>query len=225
MSCDPLPDVPPVAPDALAAPEARRLLPGFLALLPRGPAWHTDETARPIGESVLHRFWRAVSGLFAPFYQRAWQGLMASGPSTVEPAGIADWEEDYGLPGDCLSLPDTDDDRRLAIRMRMSLTGRADIPYFLCLAERIGVTVQIRELRPFVTGLAQAGAQEIGRPAMVHVWEMTLASRGTVWFECGVSQCGRDPLGRALRHVVLECLFEHFKPAHTQIIWRYLGST
>lgn len=221
MTCETLPDVPPTSPDALAAPEAGRLLPGFLALLPRGPAWHTDETARPVGESVLHRFWRAVAGLFAPFYARAWAVLLASGPSTVEADGITDWEEEFGLPGNCLTLPDSDDERRLAVRMRMSLTGRADIPYFECLAESIGVPVRIRELRPFVCGLAQCGAQSFGAPSMVHLWEVQVQSLGVVWFTFGQSQLGRDPLGRALRHVVLECLFEQFKPAHTQIIWVY----
>lgn len=50
----------------------------------------------------------------------------------------------------------------------------------------------------------------------VHVHEASL-----IWFRCGSGQCGVDPHLRIGTADDLECLFNRWKPAHTQIIFDY----
>lgn len=220
--CTVLGETPPRATDRLSSPTAAELLPSFLALLPRGRAWQTDEWEQPVGSTVMHRFWRGVAAAFGDFYRAANVLVLGSTIVTADQQTLADWEDDLGLPDPCVDPGATVAARRRLARLRL-LPGGASPGFFTCLASRYGVTVTIKDkIRPFECGRSQCGGEDgcANDPDAWYVYcEVTAPD---MYFEAGAGECGRTPLGQRAKRSDLECLFNKMKPAHTTVYFIYL---
>jgi uncharacterized protein YmfQ (DUF2313 family) len=229
LPCEPAPGAPTAFSDALTNPSGDDLLPTILAQTPRGAAWRTDEVADSGHTSYQHRFWRAVAEPLAAFYSKIWKLMMAStaatlsGPEDIENNALDDWEREFGLPEPCLAgVTLTVDQRKTILREKIATRGGQSVGYFICLAARIGYTVTIHETRLFRCGEARVGRDPVGHPRNEVIWRVYVTSPTVTFFRAGGSQVGRDPLGSFGRRKDLECLFNKWKPAHTQIRFHYI---
>jgi uncharacterized protein YmfQ (DUF2313 family) len=227
--CPPPPGDPTPFSDALSAPTGAELLPSIIAQTPRGAAWRTDEVADAGHESYQHRFWRAVADPLADLYAKLWKlalastGCTLSGPEDAENDALADWEREFGLPEPCLAgVTLSVAQRKKILREKIASQGGQSIAYFVCLARRLGYEVTIRETRLFRCGEGRCGKHPIGGPANEVIWRVYVTSPSVGWFRLGVGRVGRDPLGSFGRRRDLECLFNQWKPAHTQIRFHYV---
>jgi uncharacterized protein YmfQ (DUF2313 family) len=220
--CVVLGDDPPSAADRLSAPAADDLLPAILADHPRGRAWQSDGWEQPLGTTVMHRFWRAVAGEIAEIYRAAAGVALDSTVVTASDEAVAEWEMELGLPEPCFDPTQDLASRRLMARLKR-IPGGASAAFFVCLAGRYGIAISIDDdFRPWECGRSGCGGP-YGLQDDPHLWRVTLEQPGTtLWFEAGHGEAGRTPLGSAPRRADLECLFRRLKPAHTNIVFRYL---
>jgi uncharacterized protein YmfQ (DUF2313 family) len=219
--------------DALTAPTGDLLLPSIIAQTPRGAAWRTDEVASADHNSFQHRFWRAVADPIADLYAKAWKLAVAStactlsGPEDPRNDSLEDWESEWGLPNPCTaSVVFSVAQRKLSLRQKIAGSeiykfGGQSINYFVCLANTLAYQVTIQEYRPFRCGQGQCGHTQIGGPVNEVFWQVLVVTNTLSYFHCGKGMCGRDPLGSFGRKLDLECEFNKWKPAHTQIRFHY----
>lgn len=201
----------------------------FQALLPSGPAWTRDRKAELT--KVLNFF----AGEFARIHGRAMDLLNEADPrSTIEM--LNDWEDVAGLPDPCSAgIADTVQERRLALVQKITGRGGQSAKYFVELAEILGYDIEITENRPFTCGLSECGLHQTVGPysAQLHqltdkldiryFWKVLVKGPRVTWFQCGASECGKDPLAKITRAEDLECIFQRLKPAHTSLTIAYEG--
>ena len=197
--------------------DAEDYLAQALALLPEGPAWPTEPTG------TLTSFWRASVQATARAHLRMCDLLPESSPClSIEL--LPDWERVYGLPDPCLGdLPQTIQERRLALCAKSSSVGGQSRNYFEALAASLGYEIEITEYRPFVCGLSQCGVNQLGGPELRWLWRVAVPGARVTWFRFGLSELGIDPLAKISRAEDLECRLEALKPAHTTIVFSYEG--
>lgn len=219
--------------DPLSAPTETTLLPSVLAQTPRGPAWRTDEVADADHNSMQHRFWTVIGAALAPLYAKAWKLALAStactlsGPEDPDNDALADWENEFGLPEPCVAgRPQTVDQRKFSLRMKIADLGGQSIGYFMCLAAFYGYTVKIHETRVLRCGFGRLGGPAwVGGGANEVVWTVRVATPALNFFrvgQAGGGRCGFDPLLSFARAYELECLINTWKPAHTQVRFQYV---
>lgn len=201
----------------------------FQALLPPGAAWTRDAKAELT--KVLDFF----AGEFAKIHSRALDLLNESDPrSTIEM--LADWEHVAGLPDSCsYGTADTVQERRLALVQKITGRGGQSAKYFVELAETLGYEIEILENRPFTCGISECGlGKALGAySAQLHqlsdkldvryFWKVLVKGPRVTWFQCGASECGKDPFAKITRAEDLECIFQRLKPAHTALTIAYEG--
>jgi uncharacterized protein YmfQ (DUF2313 family) len=229
ITCDPPPGEATPFSDALTEPSGDALLPSIIAQTPRGAAWRTDEVSDGHHDSYQHRFWRAVAEPIADFYHKAWKLALAStaatlsGPEDAENDALADWEREFGLPEPCTSGTSfTVAQRKLILREKVASKGGQSKAYFICLAQRLGYTVTIHENTVARCGQGRCGRDRAGAPANEVIWRVYVTSPSVTWARAGAARAGRDPQGSFGRRKDLECLFNKWKPAHTQIRFHYV---
>lgn len=223
--CEDLPGPAPALGDALSRPSGDELLGPILALTPRGPAWRTDEMADADHSSFMHRFWRAVAEPFADFYAKAWDTALEGTTCTIRDS-LEDWEAEFGLPDPCVDKELTVTQRYNLLRAKVLTTGGQSIPYFVCLARSIGYTVEVREYRAFRTGLSRCGGSDMVCAINIEFyWQVRTSLPSVEWFRVGgPSRTGKDRLGELGRYPDLECLLRKWKPAHTEIVFKYIAT-
>lgn len=224
--CNDLPGPTPVTGDGLSNPTGTGLLEPMLSLLPRGAAWRTDEMADADHNSMLHRFWRAVADPVADFYTKAW-GTMLEGTTGTIVDSLEDWEAEFGLPDPCVNKELSLAQRMGLLRAKVLTPGGQSIPYFVCLAKSIGYDVEIREYRAFRTGLSRCGSVSdmVCAINIEFFWQVRASLPSVKWFHTGgPARTGIDRLGELGRYPDLECLMDKWKPAHTEIAFRYIAS-
>lgn len=134
---------------------------------------------------------------------------------------LDDWERTLGLPDDCVVQTDQSlQSRRSAVVARLTEPAGQSRAYYIALAERMGHTITIEEVRPSRAGVLQAGDELVGTESHVHYWQVNVPTVNTFAFVAGVSTAG-DELGY-WQPSELECVFARTKPAHTNIVWNYI---
>ncbi len=197
-------------------------------LLPTGQAWNRDLDATTTKVLGI-----AASGL-AHAHQRGDDLVRESDPrSTLEM--LSEWENDYGLPDSCTGANDTIEERRLALVQKIVSTGGQSRPYFIELARLLGYEIEIIEFRPFLCGRSLCGVNTredtfgkclIGMTDNINIrfyWQVKVIGPRITWFQCGQSECGKDPQAKISRADDLECLFRRYQPAHSELIFSYEG--
>jgi uncharacterized protein YmfQ (DUF2313 family) len=228
-TCPPPPGAPTPFSDPLSAPTGDELLPSIIAQTPRGAAWRTDEVQDAGHNSFQHRFWRAIADPVADLYAKFSKVALAStactmsGPEDPTNDSLEDWEAELGLPDPCMAGATLSvDQRKLLVRQKLTELGGASIPYFICIAARIGYTITINEFRPLRCGEGRLGRDRIGGAFNECVWEVRVPTPTVTFFRLGAGRCGQDRLGAFGRFADLECLLNTWKPAHTRIRFHYV---
>lgn len=180
-------------------------------LLPRGPIWQID--SQPELKAIL-------AGLqieWKRFHARMLDLLAESDPRTTDEL-LPEWIAAFGLPAPCGTLPESDDDKRAMLATKVAAQGGQSRDYFLALAHAAlagafghefdgaeWVIIDVRQYGwPFRTWSGHAWEPLIGLGAMFY-WRIHLPA--------GVG--GTDTAD------VIECLLQHYKPAHTVLEFVY----
>ncbi len=183
------------------------------ALLPPGPAWPRDVDA------YATRLLLALSAEFSRVDKRAMALLDEADPrSTSELLG--DWERVAGLPDGC--VVDAGDQlstaqRQAALLARLTMQGAQSASYFIALALSLGYVVDVGDFEAYDVN-DDVEAPILGE-AWMHAWQVTSALNQPVDFT--VQSSVSDALS-AWSNVVLECVLNRFKPAHSVLIFNYV---
>ncbi|MFT8209754.1 MAG: YmfQ family protein [Symbiopectobacterium sp.] len=130
---------------------------------------------------------------------------------------LTDWERVL----DITLIADSNYQQRLEnVLFKLAETGGLSIPYFTRLADRLGYTITIDELRPFRSGISRCGESLMHHDVM---WAWRVNITGTqvrkYVFRTGLSAVGERLL--SFGDTVIESVFNDLKPAHTFCYFSY----
>jgi uncharacterized protein YmfQ (DUF2313 family) len=185
----------------------------FQRLLPRGRIWHrgwgrvqdADLLTLMPTWSRLHARLNALIGEIFPC-------------STLEL--LTEWEATLGLPDPCVGELGSVQQRVRAVCAKFAARGGQSKTYYRQVAAALGFSIEIHEFTPFTAGWP-AGLPVYGE-SWAHTWSITAVADMVWYFSAGISTAG-EPL-RIWGNRLLECVFERIKPAHTILLFRYVGS-
>lgn len=206
----------------------------LISLLPTGPAWPRDPGSILVAALTgLAEYWGFVDSRAADLLERESDPRL-----TVEL--LPDWERAWGLPDPCISTPQTIAARQKMLVLWMTMIGGQSRAFFTSIAAWLGYTITITEFAPFMVGVSRVGDTgldnvkvgglvtdprwEIGPPEMRFYWTVHVGGISLQWFRCGSGQTGVDPHLRIGVPLDLECIFNRWKPAQTQIVFDFSGS-
>jgi len=202
----------------------------LIKLLPQGLAWprQPNLTRDILLEAHAEELVRVES--------RTFDLLRESDPRTAIET-LEDWERVAGLPDDCvISSTTTLQERRARLVQKLTSTGGQSPAFFYDLATELGYPVEIFEYRPFVAGYSEIGISEIDMPnstvkivvtdlpAIRYYWDINVLEPRVIWFRCGESEAGKDPLAKIDFADDLECVINKLQPAHAELIFAYEGA-
>ena len=178
-------------------------------LLPPGPAWDMEQSV------VASQMLAAWADEFSRVYNRAEALIQEADPRTTLEL-LLDYERVFGLPTDCMAGTDqTLQQRRSALVSQMVSVGGQSKEYLIGLAAAVGYTVTITEFRP---NTVLSGVDEpIYGMDFAFIWQVNGANTPAPQFATVMSGVN-EPLA-VWGGNLLTCLFNRFKPAHTQIIF------
>jgi uncharacterized protein YmfQ (DUF2313 family) len=210
----------------------------LLALLPVGSAWPRDPGSTLVEATAgLAEEYGFVDGRAADLLERE------SDPRITFEL-LPDWERNWGLPDPCFAEALSVADRQRILVFKMTLLGAQSREFFITevALKMLGYTVTISEYAPFMAGISRVGDTRtppidpahalkgdfrwyIGPPEMRFYWTVHVSSTRLTWFRCASGQAGVDPHLRIGLATDLECLFNRWRPAHTEIVFDYSGVT
>lgn len=240
--------IPPPSPTQIPSPQFSAIPPGvpfdrhvrrgqeeyahaLAALLPQGIAWPRWP------ESTIMKVVYGLAGVMGWADGRAADLLEREADPRVTTEMLDSWERAWGLPDPCFKEPQSVEERRQLLVLKMTLLGAQSREFFIDVASWLGYPVTISEYRPFMVGIDACGDNrelrsdgtlgdwpcEIGHPNMRFYWTVHIQDTKAVWFRAGSGQAGIDPHLRIARAVDLECLFRRWGPAHTIPLFDYSG--
>lgn len=183
------------------------------ALLPPGPAWPRDPDA------YQTRLLLGLSDAFARVQSRASALIDEADPRTTTEM-LLDWERVAGLPDGCVvdaGIDPSTEQRRAALIGRLTMQGAQSVVYFEALAASLGYTVVVSEFD--VHDVDDDVSALINGVAWAHVWQVQSVLNQPVYFY--VTSTVADPLA-SWSNVILECVLNRFKPAHSVLLFSYL---
>lgn len=200
----------------------------FLELLPTGQAWPRHPESTLVRSCFgLSDYWGTVDGRAADLLE-----IESDPRHTVEL--LPDWERAWGLPDPCFPDATTIAERQQMLVLYMTWLGGQSRKYFIDLAAYLGYTVTIEEYAPFMAGVSECGDTRptptsffrwyIGPPEMRFAWTVHVGAVGLTWFRAAIGEAGVDPHLQIDGATDLECLFNRWKPAHTEVIFDYSTS-
>ena len=194
---------------------ASQITQALTRLLPRGAAWRTTAGRN------LYRVLQAAADELLRVYGRADDLLAEAHPLSIDEL-LDEWEHDLGLPDDCVTFAQTDDERRAAIAAKLRAVGGQSRQYYIDVAAGMGVSITIEELQPFYVGVDGCG-DGIGGAEWIYTWVVHAPPFGAeTYADCATAVAG-DPLASGGGSVLLECTFQGIKPAHTVLLFEYDG--
>ncbi|GLS29966.1 Uncharacterized protein YmfQ in lambdoid prophage, DUF2313 family [Mesorhizobium albiziae] len=206
--------------DALSDPAIDDVASSMYGLLPTGGAWRSPDGAAFEQNSRLGAFLRALSGDFVTLYRRIYTiGLDSTASTLVD--SLDDWESEYGLPDPCLAGEQTRAQRLRALLLKIRSTGTITLADFVNLAASAGYTISIDEPSSFTCGVSDCGGSDEMGGHIEYFWIVNVEGVAVDYFECGISECGVDPLSDFDEATALECLFRRLAPAWTRPIFNY----
>jgi uncharacterized protein YmfQ (DUF2313 family) len=203
----------------------------FADLFPQGQAWPRQRSTTFMGAVYgLADYWGFVDSRAADLLE------IEADPRTTHEL-LPDWERAWGLPDPCLTLPSTEEERRILLVEKITRLGAQSRDWFWRFSRRIvGTQIYIQEFSPFTCGISQVGDTrpgpeagweeghyrwEIGQPEIRFYWRVRPLGKTLHWFRCGRDNCGEDPMCRILPDIALECILTRLKPAATDIVFDY----
>lgn len=218
-STDPGETMPPSPGDALSDPSVEDLLPGGLALWPRGAAWGSPDGMAPPTISNLAGLTRVLLGPFTALYARLWRLTLESRALTLVDS-LADWEADYGLPNKCSVASATTASRRQALLTRVRSNATITPQDFIRLAHEEGFDIAIEEPAVFECGFSECGGDHtVGDRRQEVYWIVHVYGLAVDYFIIGESELGFDRLFQIADVDRLQCLFSELFPGWTQPVY------
>lgn len=204
----------------------------LLNLLPQGQAWPRNLGSVMVqGLSGLADYWGFVDGRAADLLE------IESDPRTTIEL-LPDWEKAWGLPDPCFPSATSIAERRAMLLLKMTMLGGQSRAWFEWVANWLGYTITITEYAPFMAGVSQVGDTRsldsngqpfgnyrwyIGPPEMRFYWTVHMGGVSFVWFRAAQGQAGVDHHLNIGVPQDLECLFDRWAPAQTQVIFDFSG--
>jgi uncharacterized protein YmfQ (DUF2313 family) len=202
-------------------------LKAFLSLLPQGYAWPREPQTTLVRTATgLMEYWGFVDGRAADLLE------IETDPRKTQEM-LTDWERAFGLPDPCFESGQSVAERQAFLVFWMTLLGGQSREWFEYIAGLLGFTITITEYSPWMFGVSQVGLTddgtgywrwEIGPPEMRFYWTVTIPDAVLKWWQYGVAEAGVDPHLRIQHATDLECLFDRYAPAHTQVIFNYTAT-
>lgn len=189
----------------------------IVANAPRGWVW---PHVRPAAEqSLFEALFRPLAKGLADIEATA-EAMMAEIDPRTATLLLPDFERVLG-PDPCGRDPSTMslEQRRQLAHQRWTARGGASIPYFIGLAAKRGVAIEIVENRVSMADAAVAGDELVESPEQF-CWTIELALVGETVAKVDDSQAGDLLVDIILSDV--ECDIRRAKPAHTDIAFRYI---
>ncbi len=190
-------------------------------LLPPGKAWPREPDSALV--QLLHGFAEEFARL---------DGRAAVLRDEADPLSalelLPDWERLAGLPDACVPIPEGIRDRQIAVARKISGLGGQSRDFFIDLAERLGVEVEIEEFEPARCGFSVCG-DFCWSDAWRFTWRVrvladTQSSGDPTRLRFAWALCGTASAGDAIRSFgieSLECLIRRAGPAHTNVLFAY----
>lgn len=184
----------------------------FQRLLPRGRIWHRGLgwvqdvdllTLMPTWARLQHKLNDLITQIF---------------PCTTTEL-LPEWEASLGLPDPCTGPLPTQQQRTAAVCGKFAARGGQSIEYFRHLAASFGFNIEIETYHPFTASQSRAG-DPLYDEKWAYAWRVIADPTQVIYFEASYSAAG-DPLA-TWGNKLLECEFENYKPAHTEIIFSYV---
>jgi uncharacterized protein YmfQ (DUF2313 family) len=190
---------------------------GIIANAPRGWAW--PHVAAGAEESLFEALFRPLAKGLAAVEATAEAMMEEIDPRTANLL-LPDFERVLG-PDPCgrdtatMSL----EQRRQLAHQRWTARGGASIAYFVGLAAKRGVSIEIVENRVSMADAAVAGDELVESPEQF-CWTVELTLLGEIVAKVDDAQAGDLLLDIILSDV--ECDIRRAKPAHTDVAFRYI---
>ena len=181
------------------------------SLLPPGRLWDALQTDGTMADKLLS----ALAEEFARVDFRA-SDLMAEIDPRRALELLPEWEAWAGLPEVCTGSLATIEQRRSALRQKLTSVGGQSRAYFVGLAKAIGYFVIIDEFPVFTC--ESPCNQPIHGEEWRFVWRVNAPEVTIIDFTCE-SPCN-EPL-RSWGNSLLECTIMEFAPAHTNVLFGY----
>ena len=181
----------------------------FLGLMPRGFAWFVGR-----GGNWCELFTGFASGLFV-LYSLYRQLVYAIDPTKT--TCYADWENELNLPIKGVER-DSDDGRLDEIYRIARKRGGNTVPYFKSLAALFGLDVRIYE---YWKNPEKFDDVNFGDKDPNFFWMVEIDSDNADWHVCTCNDTCNDYL-QWWWNAPLESLIDFVKPAHTQVLYRYV---
>lgn len=186
----------------------------ILRLLPPGVAWTRDQT------SVLYKLAASIAEELCRIESRAVQLLVESDPRTTTEL-LEDWERVLGLPGDCVGLAGTIQERRANIVSKLIARSAQTKAFYVMLAATLGYTITVDDIIEYdAFHVEEPLEQPIYGDEWAHVFSITFPANVTREFrvdensvEDRIVEFGDD---------LIECVIEDNKPAHSVVLFQYV---
>lgn len=200
-----------IEPDSAPAPLGPQDYAALLSdLLPSGLVWPRE------AGSTLQLFLAALAVEMARLHERS-SDLVAEGDPRLTSELLPDWERVAGLPDPCVGAGQTLAVRRAALETRLTNVGGQSRAFFLEVASRLGYTITIDEF------FSEAAAISAGIPytgtSWAYTWRINSSAQTVRRFRAGSSTAGERV--RSWGNVLLECVMNRLKPAHTVLLFAY----
>lgn len=182
------------------------------ALLPRGMAWSRSLT------SNLTALLQAWADEFFRIDVRCDELINEADPrSTTEL--LLDWERVAGLPDVCVTIDQSIEQRRAALVSKLTMIGGQSRAYFIALAQSMGYPGATIDEFSMMTCNDDCN-DSVYDPAAQFAWRLNLpASTGGIFNMTCASDCVSSL--RSWGDQAVECRVNHYKPAHTSVIFAY----
>lgn len=182
-------------------------------LLPSGKAWNKEEN------SNLDKLVQGISEEFVRIDKRGNELIVELDP-TRSTELLPNWETLLGLPDASFGEPDSAQERRNLVVLKLSLRGGQSRQYFIDLIKKLGFDIEIQEFHPFRAGGSSAGDALNQDDNWRHTWGVKMLQAAVFYFRAGESSAG-DSLA-SYRNSVVTGIINKLKPAHTHVIFSFV---
>jgi uncharacterized protein YmfQ (DUF2313 family) len=192
----------------------RAYIDAVVQLLPRGPAWDAATTrTRAASQPALGAFVAGSAAEPRRLHNRFVDLIAEADPRTTSEM-LEDWIEAWGLPSPCGTLPATDAEKRAQLATKWAARGGQSRAYYIGL-----VYLAISNGADYLaSGLewVYIDEQPYGVPFRVGTGAVgdPLNGEGAQFYWTIHMPAGEDG-------TLVECLIEHYKPAHTVVLYAY----